>query len=99
MDAAPTEALKGWRREERFVAFFVALLEERRATDGWVRVEAVADEVGISRATAYRYVEAIESFGRIVIVHDETYSTNHRGVRPEVVLARRASHPILGARR
>jgi predicted DNA-binding transcriptional regulator YafY len=97
--AAAVESLRGWRREETFVAFFVALLEDRRATDGWVRVEKLADQVGISRATAYRYVEAIESFGRIVITHDDGHNNNHRGVRPEMVLTRRTGHPILGAPR
>lgn len=81
---------------EAFGVFVVALLEERRATQGWVTVLELANRAGISRATAYRYLELLESGGSLVIEHDDERPkryTPSRGVRCTHMLVHRSRRP------
>lgn len=47
----------------KLLDFTRALLREDRPNGGWVKVPELAQEVGVSRATAYRWVARLESGG------------------------------------
>lgn len=78
---------------EPFIVFLAELLAERRGSGGWVHIEQLA-AAGVSRATAYRYLDAIEAAGILAIEHDPDYRRGggpSRGVRANRYLARRAA--------
>lgn len=77
--------------QEAFIRFVVELLAEHRRTDGWVRVGALAEAVGVSRATAWRYLQSIEASGVLTVEHDiqRPAGREHRGIRATHQLTRR----------
>lgn len=77
---------------ERVMRFVVTVLEERRATGGWVTVDELVAECGVSKVTAYRYLTCLEAIG-LPIVRDVHESGQGRqdsaGVRTLVQLTAR----------
>ena len=76
---------------EQFITFLAELLAERRGSGGWVRVRELAQAAKVSRATAYRYLDAIEAAG-IPVEHDDENMRRPgawRGVRSLLCLTRR----------
>lgn len=59
----------------RYMAFVDAVTSERRATGGWFVPCEVARELGISRASAYRYINHMEAVG---ILFDRDPNLGHR---------------------
>lgn len=50
-------------RKDPFARTVMALLKERRGTGGWVRVEDLALEVGVSKSTIRRQLYVLEAAG------------------------------------
>jgi predicted DNA-binding transcriptional regulator YafY len=77
-----------------FVRFFQALLEHNRSTRGFVPVRTLAAEIGISRATAHRWLSVLRDEG-FEFEADEHHSGTHvyRGIRCTQVLMRRPPDP------
>lgn len=48
---------------ERFARFMFAVLSPKRSEHGWKRVADLAQESGVSRASAYRYLQHLEAAG------------------------------------
>lgn len=81
---------------DKFALFLGELLSPRRGNGGWVRPMDLAKAAGVSRATAYRYLSAIEASGMVLIERDPCYPNRHhewRGVRSLHVLTRRDPAP------
>lgn len=51
------------KTRERFARFLFAVLAPKRSEQGWKKVEDLAKESGVSRASAYRYILHLESAG------------------------------------
>lgn len=55
---------------ESFGRFLLYALEPRAATGGWIDIIEMSKILGVSRATAYRYVSKAEACG-LAIIRDE----------------------------
>lgn len=72
--------MKRMTSPEKMIQFVLEVLSQRRSNDGFFKVDDIAKEVGISHATAYRYLQVIEA--KLPIERDSQRSRKyHRGVR------------------
>ncbi|HEY1069915.1 MAG TPA: helix-turn-helix domain-containing protein [Thermomonas sp.] len=82
-------------RKDPFAKTVLALLRPRAERGGWVRVEDLAREVGVSKSTVRRQLDALEAAGFPVEHHVDSGAPRRLalGVRSLLVSSRRDPDP------